>query len=505
MLKRNIILYTLAAASMTGCGKKFLQKDPQGVIIQENFYKTSQDLESAINAAYDPLGWETDRKGSVYANAFFFGDVVSDDAVKGGGGQSDQGNWDAIENFIGNPSLQEFLLPWQRFYTGIYRSNLVIESVPNSEADQATKSRITGEAKFLRAYYHFELVKHFGDVPLVTKVLTADEYNLSKTPKAQVYAQIEADLKEAANLLPEKGAITLGKATKGAALALLARAQMYQTLENPSKWNDVLANAETVINSNVYDLEAKFDDVCKIATENGKESVFEVQHAINMAGQGGDNGGTWTRGNEGTLQNTMTRGRANSGWGFNVPSLNLLDSMSNDPRKPSTILVNGDAINGEIFTINKNEYPFTGTLTKKYIEETKAMEKSINVSDGPSNLRIIRFADVLLMAAEAANEISNDTAVVNKYLNRVRLRAGLTKNTIKDKVALRQAIWHERRMELAMEGHRFFDIVRQGRAAEVMSLVPEGKNFRKGVNEVFPIPQTEIDVSKGKLTQNPGY
>jgi len=490
---------------MTGCGKKFLQKDPQGLIIQENFYKTNQDLESAINAAYDPLGWETDRKGAVYANAFFFGDVVSDDAIKGGGSQSDQGNWDAIENFIGNPSLQEFLLPWQRFYTGIYRSNLVIESAPTSEADAATKNRVTGEAKFLRAYYHFELIKHYGAVPLVTKVLKSDEYTLARSPKTEVYAQIEADLNEAANLLPEKGGITLGKATKGAALALLARAQMYQTLENPAKWDDVFKNAVQVIDSKVYDLEPDFKDACTIATENGKESVFEVQHAVNMAGQGGDNGGTWTRGNEGTLQNTMTRGRANSGWGFNCPSLNLLDSMSNDARKGATILVNGDAINGEIFTINKNEYPFTGTQTRKYIES--ATSTVINVSDGPSNLRIIRFAYVLLMAAEAANELGKDTSVTNKYLDRVRLRANskLPKNTIAEKTALRNAIWHERRMELAMEGHRFFDIVRQGRAAEVMKLVPEGKNFRKGVNEVFPIPQTEIDVSRGKLTQNPGY
>jgi len=507
MLKRNIIIYSLAAASMASCGKKFLQKEPLASIVQENFYKTTQDLESAINAAYDPLGWETDRTGSYYSNAFFFGDVMSDDAVKGGGSEGDQGNWNALEQFVGNPSLVEISLPWQRFYTGIYRSNLVIENTPSSQADEATKNRILGEAKFLRAYYHFELVKHFGDVPLVTKVLTVDEFNLSRTPKSQVYAQIEIDLGEAVNLLPAKGGVVAGKATKGAAQALLARAQMYQTLENPGKWADVLANAEAVIGSNLYDLEPNFEDACTIATENGKESVFEVQHAVNMAGQGGDNGSSWTRGNEGTLQNTMTRGRANGGWGFNCPSKNLLDSMKllNDTRLSATIIQNGDSVLGVPYSIDPSAYPMTGTQSRKYIESDK-IPNMLNVSDGPSNLRIIRFADVLLMAAEAANQVTTDTARIYQHLNRVRRRAKMpiiTEPYNRDKI--RNLIWVERRMELAMEGHRFFDIVRQGRAARLLKNTPEGTKFREGVNEVFPIPQTEIDVSKGKLSQNPGY
>jgi len=507
MLKRNIIIYSLAAASMASCGKKFLNKEPLASIVQENFYKTAQDLESAINAAYDPLGWETDRTGSYYSNAFFFGDVVSDDALKGGSSEADQGNWNSLEKFVGNPSFVEISLVWQRFYTGIYRSNLVIQNAPNAQVDEGTKNRILGEAKFLRAYYHFELVKHFGDVPLVTKVLTVDEFNLTRTPKSQVYAQIEADLTEATSLLPAKGGVIAGKATKGAAQALLARTQMYQTLANPGKWAEVLANAEAVISSGLYDLEPNFADVCTIATENGKESVFEVQHEVNMAGQGGDNGSAWTRGNEGTLQNTMTRGRGNSGWGFNCPSKILLDSMkiTGDTRLPATIIRNGDMVLGTAYVIDSTIYPFTGTQSRKYIEDDKA--PILNVSDGPSNLRIIRFADVLLMAAEAANALGKDTGSIYKHLNRVRRRAKMPIITVSesDHNRIRQIIWDERRFELAMEGHRFFDIVRQGRAARLIKNTPEGASFREGVNEIFPIPQTEIDVSKGKLTQNPGY
>lgn len=508
MFNRNKIIYlSIIAASLAGCGKKVLQRDPIGVITEENFYKTAQDLESAVNAAYDPLGWETDRPGAVYGNPFLFGDIASDDAVKGGGGISDQGNWYLIETFTANPSLQEFLLVWRRYYTGVYRSNLVIQNTPNSQADDATKNRIIGEAKFLRALYHFELVKHFGDVPLITKVLDPTEYNLTRSPKSVVFAQIENDFKEAAGLLPEKGGLTAGKATRGAAMALLARAQMYQTLDNPSKWSEVLASAEAVINSGKYSLEPKFADVVSVKTENGNESIFEIQHIVNTAGQGGDNGSNWARGNEGTVQNTMTRGRANGGWGFNVPSLDLVTDFGNDPRKSATIIADGDSVLGDKYSLNIKEYPFTGTAPRKYIEDKNAA--ILNVSDGPSNQRVIRYADVLLMAAEAANALragnGTDTATVNKYLNPVRVRAGLAKNGITDKEALKLAIWKERRLELALEGHRFFDLVRQGRAATVMQATPEGKNFKAGVNEVFPIPQTEIDVSQGKISQNTGY
>lgn len=497
----------IAAASFTACKKEFLEKEPQGRTVDANFYKTGDDMIKALNAAYDPLGWESNREGTIYQVPFFFGDVVSDDTRKGGSGDGDLGNFHFLETFTANSTLPEIWLPWQRAYTGIYRANLVIKNAPDSEASQTLKDRIVAEAKFLRAYYHFELVKFYGDVPLITKVLSPTEYNLTRTPKDQVYAQIEQDLSDAAAVLPPKGSIELGRATKGAAWALLARVQMYQTLANPSKWTQVLQNAENVISSTVYDLEPNYADIHLVEKEHGIESIFEINHGTGMAGQGGSNGSNWATGNEGSFVNVMFRGRSNGGWGFNTPTASLLAEFQNettvngdeDPRLAATIIQNGDVVRGETFETHESP---TGLYAGKYIEPLTAF--GLNQSDGPSNYRVIRYADVLLMAAEAANEL-NDPAKALMYLKEVRDRVDMPEITETDKDALRILIWRERRKELALEGHRFFDLVRQGRAAQVMQATPEGTAFRAGVNEVFPIPQLERELTNGQISQNFGY
>jgi starch-binding outer membrane protein, SusD/RagB family len=514
MLKKYNLICLLILASLAGCKKEFLKKDPQALTVDQNFYQTNEDMISAVNAAYDPLGWETDRAGAIYANPFFFGDVASDDALKGGGSAGDIANFFNIESFTANAGFPEVLLPWQRYYTGIYRANLVIEKAPLSQADNNIKNRVTGEALFLRALYHFELIKMYGDVPLITKVLTPDEYTLSRTAKAEVFSQIEADFTAAAAALPVKGSIQIGRATKGAALALLARAQMYQTLVNAGKWTDVLQNSESVINSGIYSLEPNYTDIHTVAHEDGIESIFEIEHASQIAGQGGSGGSNWASGNEGTFTNIMFRGRANGGWGFNCPSKDLLKEFKletdtagkEDPRLKATIIQNGDIIlGGESYVADPTVYPNTGTYCRKYVEPLTVITKdALNQSDGPSNGRLIRYADVLLMAAEAANELGQ-TAKALGYLKMVRDRVGMPEITQTDKILLRGIIWRERRIELALEGHRFFDIVRQGRAASIMQNTIEGYRFTAGKNEVFPIPQSEIDVSKGQISQNPGY
>jgi len=507
MLKKIYPVIGIAIISILGgCKKDFLDKTPQSSVTDENFYKTSQDLINAVNAAYDPMGWETDRKGAIYGNLFFFGDVVSDDAIKGGSGTSDIPDFQALETFKGYAGLPALLLPWQRNYTGIYRANIVIERAPASNADETTKKRVINEAKFLRAYYHFEQVKMYGDVPLITKVLAANEYEQGKTPKAEVYKQIEADLKDA-SALPEKGSIETGRATRSAALALLARVQMYQTRTNSTKWSDVLSNAELVINSGIYKLEENYADIHTVAKENGIESIFEIQNNSKAAGAAGDNNSDWANGNEGTLINIMFKGRDNGGWGFNCPSLDLLAEFKkeqtvdgkDDPRLKATIIQNGDSVFTEKYKADINAYPYTGTYCRKYIEPKEILDLGLNQSDGPSNYRIIRYADVLLMAAEAANELGMSDKALD-YLKKVRDRVKMPKIIETNKEALREIIWRERRIELAMEGHRFFDIVRQGRAAQIM-----GKTYTfSEAQEVFPIPQAEIDMSKGKITQTLG-
>jgi hypothetical protein len=510
MLKKAKLIYLIFAASLfSSCKKEFLDKKPQVSLVDENFYKTDQDMIAAINAAYDPLTMESDRLGQQFCLPFLFGDVVSDDALKGGSGDPDQANFDYLEKFKGESRFQELLLVWQKNYTGIYRSNLVLQFAPKSNASENIKNRVIGEAKFLRAYYHFELVKMFGDVPLVTKVLNPDEYTLERSPKTEVYRQIEADLTDAL-ALPEKGQIELGRATKSAAQALLARVQMYQTLNDQTKWSEVLRNAEAVIKSGIYDLEPDFSTIHTTAKENGIESIFEIQFASGIPGRGGDNNSPWGSGNEGTFLNIMIRGRDNGGWGFNCPTIDLLNEFKKepmndsvaDPRLKATIIQDGDTVSGEKYIVSAGNYPYTGTYSRKYSE--RQLNSYLDPSDGPSNYRVIRYADVLLMAAEAANELGNSGDAL-KYLNLVRKRVNMPAKNETSKDALRAIIWRERRIELALEGHRFFDLVRQGRAAEVMTATTEGKGFKAGTHEVFPIPLTEVQLSKGKITQNKGY
>lgn len=510
MLRRNYIIYIAIAFTTLSCGKKFLDKKPQG-FVDENFYKTSDQIVSAVNAAYDPLGWEVDETGSDYANEWWIGDVCSDDAVKGGFGAGDFPTINQLETFTATPSNPTLGLLWTRYYVGIYRANLVIDKVPKSNAPQTLKDRIIGEAKFLRALYYQKLVNVFGAVPLVVGPLETDKLNLSRSPKSQVYAQIVADFKDAANALPEKGGIEKGRATKGAALALLARAYMYQTAPNDpdfpnasANWQNVFDACDAVIKSNKYSLEPKFEEIHSVAKEDGVESIFEIQNISGTPGYG--------NANEGTLMNVMYRGRKEGGWGFNRPSMDLVNEFeANDPRLKATVVSHGDVLfagedpydNSEWFDLSK--YPFTNKYGRKYVEPKTVLAGG--QSDGPSNPRIIRYADVLLMYAEAANELGNSGEALAK-LKIVRDRVKLPEVKETDKAKLRDLIWHERRVELALEHLRFFDLVRQGRAYEVMSKFSNeegGGLFRKGINELFPIPETQIDLSNGSITQNPGY
>ncbi|HTF80568.1 MAG TPA: RagB/SusD family nutrient uptake outer membrane protein, partial [Cytophagales bacterium] len=341
--------------------------------------------------------------------------------------------------------------------------------------------------------------------------LETDKLNLSRSSKAQVYTQIVSDFKAAASVLPEKGAIENGRATKGAALALLARAYMYQTAPNDpdfpnasANWQGVFDACEAVINSKKYDLEPKYEEIHSVAKEDGIESIFEIQNISGTPGYG--------NANEGTLMNVMFRGRKEGGWGFNRPSMDLVRAFEpNDPRLKATVVSHGDVLfagedpydNSEWFDLTK--YPFTDKYARKYVEPKSVLGGG--QSDGPSNVRVIRYADVLLMYAEAANELGRTSDALEK-LKLVRDRVKLPEVTETDKTKLREKIWHERRVELALENLRFYDLVRQGRAYEVMSKFSNeegGGLFRKGVNEVFPIPETQIDLSNGTIVQNPGY
>ncbi len=505
MKKIFYIIPLLGLASLTNCTKK-LEQQPQGVAVDQNFYKTNNDMISAVNAAYDPLGWESSQNTNIVYFNFFFGDIASDDAIAGGNGAEVRvlpySTFSVNSTDVGLSEL------WKKYYVGIYRCNLVITKAPLSNASDAIKNQVTGEAKFLRAFYYFKLTEMFGGVPLITSLLTADEYQQAKASKDELYGQMEADLKDAASLLPKKGDIQLGRATSGAAKGLLAKVYLFQ-----SKWNDLLTTAEDVINSKVYGLEPVFGDNFSYDSkkENGIESLFEIQ-ATNALAVGDE------RQNEGTFMDKYITPRNDGGYGLNVPSDELVNEFKQDsalwgkmdPRKKETIISNGDSVMGELVTTtNASGAPLTQGVnyyTRKYFVLPSAIVNY--VTNGPSNQKIIRFSDVLLMAAEAAYNLG-DESTARKYVDSVRARVKMPKLSSKPAVytgdALKNAIWKERRLELAMEGHRFFDLVRQGRAAQVIGATAEGHNFVAGKNEVWPIPQSEIDLSQGKLIQNPNY
>lgn len=477
------VLSTLIFAS--SCKKSFLDVDPQGQQAAQQFWKTQEDATKGVNAIYANLRtWE-----NLAFPALAIESTGSDEADKGST-PIDAPFFDLYDTFTvtsSEGSLQSF---WTGQYRNINLCNQVLDNIPNINMDANLKTRYLAEAKFVRAYSYFRLVRAYGGVPLRLKVpADASEYNIPRADKATVYAQIEKDLNEAAAALPASyGASDIGRATKGAAIGMHAKVAMYQ-----KKWDDVLSLTNQVIGMG-YSLFPDFEKGFRTQNENNVESLFEVQCEF-LAGNNDASNSQYS-------QVQGVAGEPAGGWGFNTPSAELIAAFEpGDPRKEATILFpgettpQGDHIKSNIINIGYNQ--------KSYVPF--GMFVSGN-QGSQQNFRVLRFADILLMNAEAANELNNPSLALTS-LNKVRVRARGTATgilpdvTTTDKVALRAAIYKERQVELALESDRLFDVIRQGRGAEVFGV----KGFKANKNEVWPIPQTEIDLSGGLLTQNPGY
>jgi hypothetical protein len=365
--------------------------------------------------------------------------------------------------------------------------------------DQTLKDRYIAEALYLRALFYFDLVRAWGDVPIITtSVVTSD---LIRDSKAEVYDLIEEDLLIAVQNLPEKSEYSsseLGRATKGAARALLSKVYLFQ--------NDFI-NAEKyaleVINSGQYSLEPDFEDVSSVNGDQGIESIFEVTA---LPFEGVFNGGNQYANVQGV------RGTPNRGWGFNRPTLDLQNSFEpNDPRLEATVIYLGEVLDG-ITIVGDGLTPDetrdeNNTLIEIECYNQKVWTPGINVpTQFGHNRRILRYADVLLVAAESLNE-NGKTSEALTYLNSIRERARAGDNSLlpditeTDKSLLRDIIFNERRHELAMEGHRYWDLLRTGRAPIVLG--PLG--FMQGKHELLPIPQSEIDITEGSIVQNNGW
>ncbi|HAH56556.1 MAG: RagB/SusD family nutrient uptake outer membrane protein [Lentimicrobium sp.] len=490
---KNLIFIsiTLFSVTFTGC-EKFLDSNPQGYLNQENFPVSAQDALLAVNAAYAPM-----RFASYHSGTFPILDIMSDDARKGSNPNDAASTIGPYDNFTFTTTGAELASWWTTLYQAIKMANVVIIKVADIDMDADLKNRYLGEAHFLRALYYFDLVRAWGGVPLVTEL--NPPLQLGRSTREEVYDLIESDLLFAIEHLPEKTAYPsdqLGRASRGAANALMAKVALFQQdYINTEKY------ALEVINSNVYGLESVFVDANGVAGEHGIESVFE----IGAAGQEAPPGNQYAN-----VQGV--RGTPNRGWGFNRPTPNLRGVFEEgDPRMKGTIIDLGDVIDG-ITIIGDGPTPDVTTDEDGNIIEVEAYNRKVWTpgNDVPSqfghNRRLIRYADVLLMAAEALNE-NNKPGEALVYLNEVRLRARqgddaiLPDVTTTDKDELRSVILLERRRELAMEGHRFWDLVRTGRAAQVLG--PLG--FVAGKHELLPIPQNEIDLSQGALTQNPNW
>ena len=490
--KKNLVALSVALAfSFSGC-ESFLDKQPQGDLTQETFPVVASDALLAVNAVYSTM-----LDVSFHSGTFPILDIMSDDARKGSNPTDQSSEIGPFDNFKFTKTGSVLSAWWATLYQGIKRANVVIEKVPAIEMDASLRNRYVAEARFLRALFYFDLVRAWGDVPLVTTL--NPPIKLERSPKAEVYKLIVDDLTAAIADLDEKTnqpADQLGRATKGSARALLAKVYLFQgDFVNAEKYT------LEVINSSVYGLEPIFTDANGVNGEQGIESVFEVG-AVGLEAAGGDQ-----------FANVQgVRGTPNRGWGFNRPSPNLRASFENDdPRMKGTIIDLGDVLDG-ITILGDGTTPDITKDDQGNILETECYNRKVwtpgndVASQFGHNRRLIRYADVLLMAAEALNE-NNKPAEALVNLNKVRQRARqgntsiLPDITTTDKSALRDLIMNERRHELAMEGHRFWDLIRTGKAVEVLG--PLG--FVSGKNELLPIPQSEIDISQGSLTQNPNW
>lgn len=493
------LLILLSAAMLGGC-KGFLEKEPLTSVTTANFFQTEEDALRALTAAYSTLQYDGQLTPSGHFR-WFWGDIVSDDSEKGGSGPNDAASLFRLENFEGRPANELLAAEWRADYDGVYYANVVLQFVPDIEMNPFLKARILAEAKFIRAYMYYQLVTVFGGVPLVTKTLSPSEDLIPRATEEEIWAQIESDLKAAIPDLPMRSEYRpedLGRVSQGAAQAMLLKAYVWQ-----KKWQDAATVAKEITDSGQYSLVPNYRDIFTEAGENGPESVFEIQY---MNRSNGD----WGRFEEGTLTNVFQRARGDfGGYGFNIPTQDLVDEFeTGDPRLGFSIFKEGDVMGDRgTFTKDKTGYPHDYYARKYFInrsEEAPTGDANVN---GPSNDRVIRYADVLLMYAEAAYH-TNDEARARSLVNQVRARARGTNSSILPDVTasgnvLLGAIYHERRVELALEGHRFFDLVRSGRAGSVMRA--QGFNFVDGVHERFPIPELEIQLSNGVITQNPGY
>ena len=489
----NVVL--ILTLLLSGCD--FLNRSPYDSVDTSQGFQTLADAEAAINAAYQPLQW-----AKLYNMRIWTLDIIAGNSEVGAGGGTDGEETVDLANFIADADNFAALDLWRGPSPGILRCNFVLQKVPAMNIDETIKGRILGEAHFLRAHYYFLLVRLFGGVPLQTEPADSDsDLLLPRASAEKVYELIVEDLDQAITLLPQRSAYTqehIGRATKEAAMAELARVYLthYQDYEHYQLVVDLCEE----IRKMGYQLEANYADLWNPSKQNGVESIFEVQY------YGKTNYDFWSNENQSSWLSTFT-GPRNSGmaagcYGWNQPTAEFVSQYeTGDVRKEKTIFYTGcPTFDGMTYS---SAYSTTGYNVRKFLL-TKTQSPDYNTSN--QNWVVTRYADVLLMKAEALNEMGQ-TTLAEAPLYEVRCRAGLTnRSTIEglSQMQMREKIIHERRMELAFEGHRWFDMIRYKDNYALNFLHSIGKTAATSKHLLLPIPTQEREANP-KLTQNPGW
>ena len=494
---KKIINISVYVVVLLLCGCDFLNRSPYDSVDTSQGFQTVADAEAAVNAAYQPLQW-----AKLYNMRIWTLDIIAGNSEVGAGGGTDGEETVDLANFIADADNFAALDLWRGPSPGILRCNFVLQKVPAMDIDEAVKNRILGEAYFLRAHYYFILVRLFGGVPLQTEPADSDsDLLLPRASADDIYELIMDDLDQAIRLLPKRSEYTqanMGRATKEAAMAELAR--VYMTYYQDYEHYQLVVDLCEEIRKMGYQLEADYADLWNPAKQNGVESIFEVQY------YGKTNYDFWSNENQASWLSTFT-GPRNSGmaagcYGWNQPTAEFVSQYEvGDLRKEKTVFYTGcPTFDGMTYS---SAYSTTGYNVRKFLL-TKTQSPDYNTSN--QNWVVTRYADVLLMKAEALNEMGQ-TTLAEAPLYEVRCRAGLTKRSDIEglsQMQMREKIIHERRMELAFEGHRWFDMIRYKDNYALEFLHSIGKTAASSKHLLLPIPTQEREANP-KLTQNPGW
>jgi hypothetical protein len=508
-MKRKNIFAIIALLILSACSQDFLEVDPKGRISSDDFLTNQEEAEMALWGVYDLMTWNYNRD---WHSAFFLKVLPGDDANAAGSGPADQKQLQEIDDFTqvaDNSSIEQI---WSGYYQTISAANTVINRL--SEGDLTGVDDLIAEAKAIRAFNYFELVVLFGDVPLILdSPETEADMHKSRTPKADIYAQIEADLTDAISELPLKSEYSEAdkfRISKGTAQSVLGKAYLYQ-----EKWGEAVSQFGDVISSQEYDLLEDFEQVWRVSSEFGAESILELQYISSE--QYDWSNFPWGGNVESNIHVQLMGPRGDgifdvaaigisNGWGFNLPTedvANAFEEAGDIIRRDATLISEEDlvAAGGGVNEPEGGFHDYEGYVRLKYVTRPDETAGSIKELNYAVNWRLIRYADVLLMAAEAYYRDGAEASALTE-LNKVRDRAGL-EDVDASGSALFDAIVTERRLELAFEGQRFWDVVRWGIAGQELS----DTQFTSGKNEVFPIPQREVNVNENITPddQNPGY